>query len=135
MSESREQRRARELAALRAVHPPVPRTTPKLERVIEIKLRRDTTKTRGPVGACLLWSAEWTLRGTTLGIERSDENIAALIENILEDARLLAEHYAVRLEWILSGDLRTGGVLAASGVTLPDFVPGPCFGRVVTLVA
>ncbi len=117
MSESREQRRFRERAALRAAHRPVPRTTPKLERVIEIELRRDPRKP----GSRPLWSAEWSLRGTNLGIERSDEDIVALVENVLEDARLLAEHYAVRLEWTLSGEVATDG-LAESGITLPDFV-------------
>ncbi|MEV6913221.1 hypothetical protein [Amycolatopsis sp. NPDC051071] len=116
MSESGEQRRARELAALRATHRPVPRATPKLERVIEIKLRSDENKTQGRP----LWSAEWSLRGTNLGIERSDEDIAALVENVLEDARLLAEHYAVRLEWSLADEVIEGGAMA--GVTLPDSV-------------
>ncbi len=74
-------------------------------------------------GARLLWSAEWNLRGTNLGIERSDEDITCLVENVLEDARLLAEHYAVRLEWTLSADGGTAArVLAETGVTLPDFV-------------
>ncbi len=119
MSESREQQRARELAALKAAHRPVPRATPKLERVIEIELRRAANK----AGAGLLWSAEWSLRGTNLGIERSDEDVACLVENVLEDARLLAEHYAVRLEWTLSADGGTAArVLAETGVTLPDFV-------------
>ncbi|MEU3622828.1 hypothetical protein BS329_09325 [Amycolatopsis coloradensis] len=116
MSESREQRRAREIATLRAAHRPVPRATPKLERVIDIKLRRDTNDGR----ARPLWSAEWSLRGANLGIERSDEDIAALVENVLEDARLLAEHYAVRLEWTLAGEIIEGGIVV--GITLPDFV-------------
>ncbi|WP_410663526.1 hypothetical protein [Amycolatopsis sp. lyj-84] len=116
MGESREQQRARELAALRAAHRPVPRATPKLERVIEIKLRRDANNTC----ARLLWSAEWSLRGANLGIERSDEDIADLVEDVLKDARLLAEHYAVRLEWSLAGEIIEGGIV--SGTTLPDFV-------------
>ncbi|KZB81057.1 hypothetical protein [Amycolatopsis regifaucium] len=126
MSESRQQRRTRELAALRAAHRPVPRTTPKLERVIEVALRYNVTAAAGSAGGRPSWSAEWNLRGTRLSVERDDEEITALVEDVLEDARLLAEFYAVRLEWTLSGEGAGGEplavLLAEAGVVLPDFV-------------
>lgn len=133
MSESRQQRRARERREAKAATRPGPNITPaapeslgvKRERVVDIELYR--TVFDDPGETYVSWGAEWGLRDDSVGTEDSNENLAELIDAILEDLRPLAERYTLRLEWDLDGDPPEGKTVADAvaewGVTLPAVLP------------
>ncbi|WP_409496734.1 hypothetical protein [Amycolatopsis sp. cmx-11-12] len=78
----------------------------KHERVIDIELYR--TVFNDPGETYVSWGAEWGLRDDSVGTEDSSEDVAA----VLEDLRLLADCYTVRLEWQLGGDPPEGKTVA-----------------------
>lgn len=131
VSESRQQRRARERRAAKEATragPNTPAAPPerreaKRERVVDIELYR-LVIAYGPAEIEVSWSAEWGLRDDGIGTEDSNENLAELVEAVLEDLRPLSERYTLRLEWELGGDPPKGKTLedavAERDVTLPQ---------------
>lgn len=127
MSESRQQRRARERAAAKAARRPatpsqVPVPAPRRSHVLEVALSRFyfPDDEEEPVS----WAAEWGLRDDPVGTEDNNEDVRQLIEDLLEDARRQwADRYDLSIEWELSGDAPRGksvqDVLTELGVTLP----------------
>uniref|UniRef100_UPI003F496B6E hypothetical protein n=1 Tax=Amycolatopsis sp. CA-096443 TaxID=3239919 RepID=UPI003F496B6E len=131
MSESRQQRRARERREAKDATRPGPNSPAapqedrgaKRERVVDIELYR-LVIAYSPAEVEVSWSAEWGLRDDGIGTEDSSEDLAELVDAVLEDLRPLAERYTLRLEWELGGDPPKGKTLeeavAEWGVTLPE---------------
>ncbi|UKD50938.1 hypothetical protein L3Q65_01180 (plasmid) [Amycolatopsis sp. FU40] len=135
MSESRQQRRARERReakeALRpnptlAAPPPSEPEASEVnqERAVEIDLYR--TVSDDPGDASVSWDAEWGLSDDSV-TEDCSEDLAELVDAIVENLRPLAERCALRLEWDLYGDPPEGKTLkdavAECKVTLPEVLP------------
>lgn len=123
-SESRQQRRARERSEVKAATRPGVRTLPKRELIIDVELHRGMHD--DSYGIYVSWYAEWGVRDDSSGVEDSSEDLAELVEGILEDARRWADRYSVRLVWTLEGDEPDGKTIADAvaelGVTLPKVV-------------
>ncbi|WP_410646522.1 hypothetical protein [Amycolatopsis sp. cmx-4-54] len=134
MSESRQQRRARERREAKEATRLGPSITPappdnvemRREQVVDIELYR-LVIAYSPAEVEVSWSAEWGLRDDGIGTEDSSEDLAELVAAVLEDLRPLAERRTLRLEWELGGDPPKGTTLedavAEWGVTLPQTLP------------
>ncbi len=136
MSESRQQRRARERAEAKAASrpglnldsAPVASPQPAAQQravVLEVDLGRYVARDDP---SDVTWAATWGLRDASVGTEDSTEDLAELVRIILEDAQPLGDQYDVRIEWTLRGDPADGqavaDAIAAAGVTLPGRLPG-----------
>ncbi|WIX76641.1 hypothetical protein QRX50_35030 [Amycolatopsis carbonis] len=122
MTESRQQRRARERAELKASRPGL---SARPTRVVEVVLRRGVDDS-DPDDPYISWGAEWAVRDSSEGVEDQEEDLAVLVQHIVEDLQAMAQRYTVRLEWTLEGDPSEGMTIAeavaAAGVTLPRTV-------------
>ncbi|SFW11459.1 hypothetical protein [Amycolatopsis australiensis] len=132
MSETRQQRRARQRREAKDATRPGPRppaasggTAAKRERIIDVELNR-TLFDDDPADVYVSWHAEWGIRDDSTGTEDSSEDLAELVAAVLEDLRSMAEHNTVRVEWTIGGDPPEGSTIeaeiAALGVTLPNEV-------------
>lgn len=136
VSESRQQRRARERREAKHATRPRPHIqhpagTPDTsgapqQRVVEIELNRMVFND-DPADTYVTWHAEWGLRGDDVGIEDSNDDLAELVSSVLQDLRQRAERDTLRLEWELGGDPPTGKTVADAvadgGVQLPHALP------------
>lgn len=140
MSESRQQRRARERAAAKAPTRPGPHAQPGPERRARPAhpRRQDSASARRPavldveVGRYddpddldyVGWSAEWGLRGSSSGTEHASDNLQEVVDAVVDEAQELSARYELWIEWSLSGDEPEGKTLneavADAGVTLPN---------------
>lgn len=72
------------------------------------------------------WAAGWAPAGSSEATEDSTEDLAGLIEAIVQDARELGRRKGgpVRIEWLLVGGAPVGGTVAdavaAEGVACPS---------------
>lgn len=93
--------------------------------MVDIELYR--TVFDDPGETYVSWGAEWGLRDDSVGVEDSNENLADLVADILEDLRSWTDRYSLRLEWDLSGDPPDNGTVADAvaewNVTLPAVLP------------
>lgn len=130
MSESRQQRRARERAErktpARAVSPGgVPSGRPVRGYTIEVhRIEFDEQDEDDGVW----WGAEAGLTDDSVGYEyESREDLAELLAEVVEDARSRwGSRFALRLEWSLTGSpVSLTEAAAAVGFELPDRLDGP----------
>ncbi|MGH3503946.1 MAG: hypothetical protein ACRDQA_24080 [Nocardioidaceae bacterium] len=137
MSESRQQRRARERVERKATTRPGPDIRPvaveqhmteptRKERVLEVALTRDVDPDDPEQVA---WAAEWGLQDDDVGIEDTNEDLQELVDAITEDARSQwADRYDLTIEWTLDGDRPAQGsiaeAVAQSGIILPTTFAG-----------
>lgn len=136
MSESRQQRRARERAerknAGRTTTPagagsvPVASVSRPVRGYTVEVYRHEFDEQDEDDG--VWWGAEVGLTDDSVGYEHeSREDLAELLAEVVEDAReRWGSRYDLRLEWTLTGDVSDPPVsLAAAGFELPDRVGGP----------
>ncbi|MBE8519252.1 hypothetical protein ILP97_17315 [Amycolatopsis sp. H6(2020)] len=94
-------------------------------RVVEVQLYRGVDDS-DPDDLFVSWGAEWSVRGSSEGVEDNDEDLTVLVQNILEDLRPMAQRFTMRLEWTLGGTppegMTVAEAVAETGVTLPEVV-------------
>lgn len=123
MTESRQQRRARERAERKAATRPGLNLPPPPRRpgVADVELHR-MVDDEDPTW--MGWHAEWGIRGQSVGVEDSAPDLAAIVAGVLDDLRSYRRWDIVRIEWSLGGDKPPGqtvaDAVAAAGVTLPN---------------
>lgn len=139
VSESRQQRRARERAEQKATSrpgpnqpsPPAEQAVAKRPWVIDAELRRnvdDSPPEPGEPPEWVDWSCEYGLRDESVGIDDfGNPDLKDVIEGVLEYARQWSDRYDITIEWTVDGDPPTGGTvkdaIAALGVELPTRIP------------
>ena len=124
ISESRQQRRARERAKRKGAtrtgpHHQLPLSDPhplnatagdiQRTRVLDVELYRFVDPDDP---AYMSWSAEWGMRDDSQGGEDSNENLQKLVNAVIEDARHWTNQFDLRIEWTLNGDPPPGGTIA-----------------------
>lgn len=126
MSESRQQRRARERAAAKAASGLGPRSGPApaaaaVPRVLEVELNRYVMD--GNDSDDVSWTATWGLRGGDVGVEDNGEDLRDLVDAVLADVRAWPGG-DLRIKWTIGGDAPRGqtveDVIAAMNITLPS---------------
>ncbi|MGH8420787.1 MAG: hypothetical protein ACRER3_00335 [Pseudomonas fluorescens] len=130
MTESRQQRRARERKEAKLARRPAspPPGTPDPEprnRIIDIQLSRIVLDD-DPDDIYVAWAAEWGIRDDREGTEDNSQDLTQLVEWIRADLRPMAERYELKLEWFVGGDAPEGKTvwdeIARLGVQLPSTV-------------
>jgi hypothetical protein len=128
VSESRQQRRARERKEAKlARRPPAPvpeaSASTSNKRIIDIELNRIVLDD-DPSDIYVAWAVEWGIRDDSVGTEDNSEDLAELVEGVLSDLRSMAEDYELELEWIVGRDPPAGKTISAEiadlGVKLPS---------------
>ena len=78
--------------------------------------------------AVVTWVAEWGLQDDSVGIEDNNQDLKALVDAVLEDARDLATRYDLTIQWTLygdpAGDQPLEQTVASLGVSLPTRLTG-----------
>lgn len=123
MSESRQQRRARERAEAKAANRRGPAPRPEEHRrphVLDVELSRFVDDEEPDY---VTWAAEWGLRGGAMGIEADSEDLQEIVDAVLEEAETWTDQFDLRIEWTLGGDAPEGQTVeqavAATGIKLP----------------
>ena len=147
MTESRQQRRARERAeakaARRSTRPGTPSPAPAAEalglrrpRVLEVELTRLVDDDAEDGDDPVTWHAEWALRDDSVATEDSGQDLGELIDGVTEDAAAQwGSRYDLTIEWELNSADRLPegqtieGIIEGLGVTLPRTVPDGGAGR------
>lgn len=120
MSETRQQRRARERQKAKRQTGRGPNIV-KPVRVYDVELYRNN-----PIddGDDVSWYAEWGLRDSSIGTEDSSEDLAELIASIIDDLRGESARFTVHVAWHIDGDPPPEGTIreaiAAENVELPE---------------
>ena len=131
MSESRQQRRARERAEQKTASRPGPRVQQssaaavRRPHVVVASLNRFVDD-EDPDWVC--WSCEYELRGESVGIDDSgNPDLHDVVNGVLDYARRWSDRYDITIEWTVDGDPPEDGTvedaIAALGVTLPIRIP------------
>ncbi|MGW5384001.1 hypothetical protein [Nocardia sp. NPDC003963] len=139
MSESRQQRRARERAEQKAASrpgpnhssPPAEPTVAKRPRVIDAELWRnidDSPPAPGEPPEWVDWSCEYGLRDESVGVDdHGNPDLADVVQGVLDYARQWSDRYDITIEWIINGDPPAGGTvedaIAALDIELPTRIP------------
>lgn len=127
MTESRQQRRARERAEAKAATRPGPNRAPAMPAaagqplVVEADLDRFEMDANDP--SDVAWSAEWGLRGDDVGIEDHSDDLQELVDSFLEECQQWITDDDLQIVWNLGGDRPEGRTIedeiANAGITLP----------------